>query len=155
ITLDPDTTNAHLVLSRNRRGVRWRDAGQEVPPTPQRFDVSCCVLGCRGFTTGKHSWVVEVVGSRTWALGVARFSVPRKTWLEFQPEKGIWALGRCGNRYHAFTSPITTFPVTGKTGRVRVALDYGAGRVAFYLNGREVPIFTFQKASFGGESIFP
>ncbi|NWR79761.1 TRI27 protein, partial [Centropus unirufus] len=155
VTLDPDTASAHLVLSRDRRGVRWGNPDQEVPPTPQRFNVSCCVLGSQGFTAGKGSWVVEVAQGRTWALGVARDSVPRKGWLEFQPEKGIWALGRCRNQYRAFTSPITSFPATGKTGRVRVALDYGRGQVAFYLAGHKDPIFTFQKASFGGESIFP
>ncbi|NXH65963.1 TRIM7 ligase, partial [Hydrobates tethys] len=155
VTLDPDTANARLVLSRDRRGVRWTDTGQDLPTTPQRFDASCCVLGCRGFTAGRHCWEVEVARGRTWALGVARRSVPRKGWLEFQPEKGIWAMGRCGNRYRAFTSPITTFSVAGETGRVRVALDYGGGQVAFYLAGRQPPIFTFRKASFGGESVFP
>ncbi|NXJ42408.1 TRIM7 ligase, partial [Ciconia maguari] len=155
VTLDPDTANAQLLLSRDRRGVRWTDAGQDLPTTPQRFDASCCVLGCRGFTAGRHGWEVEVAGGRTWALGVARSSLPRKGWLEFRPEKGIWAMGRCGNRYRAFTSPITTFPATGETGRVRVALDYEGGQVAFYLAQHQPPIFTFQKASFGGESIFP
>nr|AJG01856.1 BTN2 [Nipponia nippon] len=140
VTLDPDTANARLVLSRDRRA---------------RFDASGCVLGCRGFTAGSHCWEVEVARGRTWALGVARRSLPRKGWLEFRPEKGIWAMGWCGNRYRAFTSPITTFPATGETGRVWVALDYGGGQVAFYLAKREPPIFTFQKASFGGESIFP
>ncbi|KFP40963.1 Tripartite motif-containing protein 7, partial [Chlamydotis macqueenii] len=127
VTLDPDTANARLVLSRDRRGVRWMDKRQDLPTTPQRFDASCCVLGCRGFTAGRRCWEVEVAGGRTWALGVARRSVPRKGWLEFRPEKGIWAMGRCGNRYRAFTSPVTTFPATGETGRVRVALDYGGG----------------------------
>ncbi|NWY59755.1 TRIM7 ligase, partial [Chionis minor] len=155
VTLDPDTANAQLVLSRDRRGVRWTHAGQDLPPNPQRFDASCCVLGCRGFAVGRHRWEVEVAGSRTWALGVARRSIPRKGWLDFQPEKGIWAMGRCGDRYRAFTSPTTTFPTTGETGRVRVALDYEGGQVAFYFAEHEPPIFMFQKASFGGESIFP
>ncbi|NXW10615.1 TRIM7 ligase, partial [Fregetta grallaria] len=155
VTLDPDTANARLVLSRDRRGARWTDAEQDLPVAPQRFNVSCCVLGCRGFTAGRRCWEVEVAGGRTWALGVARRSLPRKGWLEFRPEKGIWAMGWCGNRYRAFTSPITTLPATGAAGRVRVALDYGAGQVAFYLAEREPPIFTFRNASFGGESIFP
>ncbi|NWI34493.1 TRIM7 ligase, partial [Sula dactylatra] len=155
VTLDPDTANAQLVLSRDRRGVRWTDAGQDLPTTPQRFDASCCVLACQGFTAGAHCWEVEVAGGRTWALGVARHSLPRKGWLEFRPEKGIWALGQCGNQYRAFNSPITTFPVTGRTGKVRVALDYGGGQVAFYFAERELPIFTFEEASFGGESVFP
>ena len=155
MTLDPDTANSRLVLSRDRRGVRWTDAGRDLPAAPQRFDASCCVLGRRGFTAGRHCWEVEVAGGRTWALGVARRSVPRKGWLDFQPEKGIWAVGRCGNRYRAFTSPVTTFPTPGETGRVWVALDYGGGHVAFYFSERGPPIFTFRRAPFGGESIFP
>ncbi|KFV15792.1 Tripartite motif-containing protein 7, partial [Tauraco erythrolophus] len=154
-TLDPDTANAHLVLSRDRRGVRWTDVEQDLPTTPQRFDISCCVLGCRGFTMGRPCWEVEVAAGRTWALGVARCSVPRKGCVEFRPEKGIWAMGRCGNRYRVFASPIATFPTAGETGRVRVALDYGGGRVAFSLAEGEPPIFTFQNAAFGGERVFP
>ncbi|NWW89801.1 BT2A2 protein, partial [Rhynochetos jubatus] len=107
VALDPDTASARLVLSRDRLGVRWTDAGQDLPPSPQRFDASCCVLGRRGFTAGTHCWEVEVTGGRTWALGVARRSLPRKGWLEFRPENGIWAMGRCGTRYRAFSSPIT------------------------------------------------
>ncbi|NXF64999.1 TRIM7 ligase, partial [Ciccaba nigrolineata] len=156
VTLDPDTASARLLLSRDRRGVRWTDAEQDLPPTtPQRFDASSCVLGYQGFTLGSHYWEVEVARGRTWALGVARRSVPRKGWIQFQPEKGIWAMGRCRSRYRAFTSPVTTLPAPGETGRVRVALDYGEGQVAFYLAEREPPVFTFQKASFGGESVFP
>ncbi|NXL68040.1 TRI27 protein, partial [Chordeiles acutipennis] len=155
VTLDPATANAQLILSRDRRGARWTDGEQDLPATPQRFDVSCCVMGYQGFTMGRHWWEVEVAKSRAWALGVARRSVSRRGWVEFQPEKGIWAVGRCGNWYRAFSSPITTFSTTGETGRVRVALDYGGGQVAFYFSKHEPPVFTFQNASFGGETIFP
>uniref|UniRef100_A0A8C0EB12 B30.2/SPRY domain-containing protein n=1 Tax=Bubo bubo TaxID=30461 RepID=A0A8C0EB12_BUBBB len=156
VMLDPETAHPRLILSEDRKSVRWTDAEQDLPPTtPQRFDASSCVLGYQGFTLGSHYWEVEVARGRTWALGVARHSVPRKGWIRFQPEKGIWAMGRCRSRYRAFTSPVTTLPAPGETGRVRVALDYGVGQVAFYLSEREPPVFTFQKASFGGESVFP
>ncbi|NWU96029.1 TRIM7 ligase, partial [Upupa epops] len=156
ITLDPNTAHPHLILSRDRRGVRWTDEDQEVPPSPHRFTVNGCVLGHQGFILGSHYWEVEVAATATcWALGVARSSVTRKSWLNFHPEQGIWAMGRCKNQYHGFTSPVTTFPATGGTGRVRVALDYGAGRVGFYLNEGQDLIFCFQKASFGGETVFP
>ncbi|XP_074786624.1 E3 ubiquitin-protein ligase TRIM15-like isoform X1 [Athene noctua] len=160
VTLDPDTASTRLVLSRDRRGVRWTDTDQDLPPSttttaPQRFDASSCVLGYQGFTLGSHYWEVEVARGGSWALGVARRSVPRKGWIRFEAEKGIWAMGRCGRRYRAFTSPVTTLPAPGETRRVRVALDCGAGQVAFYLAQRERPVFTFQEASFGGESVFP
>uniref|UniRef100_A0A669QTA2 B30.2/SPRY domain-containing protein n=1 Tax=Phasianus colchicus TaxID=9054 RepID=A0A669QTA2_PHACC len=133
----------------------WMDMGHNVSPCPQRFDVSCCVLGCRGFTSGRHFWDVEVMGGGMWALGVARSSVPRKGWLTFHPDYGIWAVGCCRNRFRAFTSPPTTLPMSGNPNRIRVVLDYGGGRVAFYLTAQKNPIFAFQNASFCGESIFP
>nr|XP_047911358.1 tripartite motif-containing protein 10-like isoform X1 [Anser cygnoides] len=155
VTLDPDTAHARLVLSRDRRGVRWTDAGQDLPPDPRRFDVSCCVLGCRGFAAGRHGWEVEVMAGGTWALGVARNSLPRKGCLEFRPEEGIWAVGRCGNRFRAFASPPATLPTSGNPRRIRVVLDYEEEQVAFYLAEQLPPVFTFQKACFGGENIFP
>ncbi|NXG39654.1 TRI27 protein, partial [Dromaius novaehollandiae] len=155
VTLDPDTANAWLILSRDRRGVRWTAIRQDLPTRPQRFDVSCCVLSCQGFTSGRRCWDVEVGDRGTWAVGVARESVRRKGWLDFLPEEGIWAIGLCGNQYQAFTSPPTTFPASWKPGRIRVSLDYGRGQVAFHFSGQKPPVFTFQKALFGGESIFP
>lgn len=155
VTLDPDTAHASLVVSRDRRGVRWTDAEQDLPPDPRRFDVFCCVLGHWGFTTGRHSWEVEVVAGGTWALGVARNSLSRRGCLEFRPEEGIWAVGRCGNRYRAFASPPTTLPTSGNPRRIRVVLDYEGEQVAFYFAEQLPPVFTFQKACFGGESIFP
>nr|XP_009665525.1 PREDICTED: tripartite motif-containing protein 7-like [Struthio camelus australis] len=74
VTLDPDTANAQLILSRDRRGVRWTATQQDVPTKPQRFDTSCCILSCRGFTSGRHCWEVEVGGRGTWAVGVAKES---------------------------------------------------------------------------------
>ncbi|NXG84892.1 TRIM7 ligase, partial [Stercorarius parasiticus] len=68
VTLDPDTANGRLVVSRDRREVGWRDVGRDLPPTPRRFDSSCCLLGCRGFAAGRHWWEVEVAGAGTWAL---------------------------------------------------------------------------------------
>ncbi|NXV53183.1 BT2A2 protein, partial [Uria aalge] len=151
VTLDPDTANSRLVVSRDRLRVGWRDVGQDLPPNPQRFDSSCCLLGSRGFSGGRHWWEVEVAGTGAWALGVARNSIPRKGWLEFQPEKGIWALGWCGNGYRAFACPVAAIPgsgETGGTGRVRVALDYGGGRVVFSGGGGQPPLFTFPNAAF-------
>ncbi|XP_067169877.1 E3 ubiquitin-protein ligase TRIM7-like [Apteryx mantelli] len=155
VTLNPDTANAWLILSRDQRGVRWTAAQQDLPTKPQRFDTSCCVLSCQGFTSGRHCWEVEVGDRGTWAVGVARESVRRKGWVDFLPEEGIWAMGLCRNQYQAFTSPATTFPAHGKPGRIQVSLDYGEGQVAFYFSGQKPPVFTFQKALFGGESIFP
>ncbi|NXX80870.1 TRI27 protein, partial [Urocolius indicus] len=175
ITLDPDTAGSNLVLSRDRRGVRWGDVGGQDPhPNPtvsHRFPLPCCILGSRGFTRGSCHWDVEVAEGQRWALGVAlgglhkggegsvltEGSVPGGVGFQLRPEEGIWAVGRCRSRCCAFTSPITPLPILGSCSRLRVVLDRdGGGRVAFYLAGDPQPIFTFQKASFGnGERVFP
>ncbi|NWV25111.1 TRIM7 ligase, partial [Origma solitaria] len=162
VPLAPDTAHARLAVSRDRRGARWMEAAPEPPPSPRRFQSWSCVLARGGFTGGRRRWDVAVAGDGPWALGVARDSLPRAGVLELlRPEMGVWALGRCGGRYRAFSEPPAAVPGAGSTGstgsarRVRVELDYGAGRVVFYLAGGETPAFVFSGAAFGGQRVFP
>uniref|UniRef100_A0A8C3HXJ2 Zinc finger protein RFP-like n=1 Tax=Chrysemys picta bellii TaxID=8478 RepID=A0A8C3HXJ2_CHRPI len=157
VTLDPDTAHPELILSADRRSVRWGDTRQALPNNPERFDTEPCVLGCEGFTSGRHYWEVEVEEWRLFAVGVARESVSRKGWISFNPEQGIWALECDGDRYWALTSPEhgITFSLSRAPRRIRVYLDYERGQVAFFDADCGDPIFTFPPASFAGERIRP
>ncbi|XP_037769380.1 zinc finger protein RFP [Chelonia mydas] len=159
VTLDPDTAHPQLILSADRRSVRWGDTRQALPENPERFDTEPCVLGCEGFTSGRHYWEVEVKGEvkGVWAVGVARDSVSRKAEISFNPEEGIWAVEGRGDQYWAFTSPVqrTPFSLNRTPHRIRVYLDYEEGRVAFFDAGNGDPIVTFPPASFAGERIRP
>ncbi|XP_044866278.1 butyrophilin subfamily 2 member A2-like [Mauremys mutica] len=60
VTLDPNTANAQLIVSEDRKSVRRGIARQEVPDNPERFH-SFCLLGCERFTSGRHYWEVEIL----------------------------------------------------------------------------------------------
>ncbi|KAM7146139.1 uncharacterized protein RBU57_014714 [Macrochelys suwanniensis] len=46
VTLDPDVAHPQLILSADRKSVRWEKIRQQVPKNPERFDTTPCVLGC-------------------------------------------------------------------------------------------------------------
>ncbi|XP_044838451.1 zinc finger protein RFP-like [Mauremys mutica] len=155
VTLDPDTANPNLVLSEDWKSVRWGDTRQDLPDNPERFYPWNCVLGCEGFTSGRHCWEVEVGAGGYWAVGVARESVRRKGGISFSPEGGIWAVGRWGNQFRALSSPVTPLPLSWAPSRIRVCLDCDRGQVTFIEVGDEAPIFTFPPGSVPGERIRP
>ncbi|XP_077689517.1 butyrophilin subfamily 1 member A1-like isoform X2 [Eretmochelys imbricata] len=155
VTLDPDTAHPQLVLSEDGKSVRWGNTRQRLPDNPGRFDTVRCVLGCDGFTAGRHCWEVEVGGGGYWAVGVARESVGRKGGISRSPEGGIWAVERWWDQFRALTSPETPLTLSRAPSRIRVCLDCDRGQVTFIGAGAEAPIFTFPPGSVPGERIRP
>uniref|UniRef100_A0A674K5S4 Uncharacterized protein n=1 Tax=Terrapene triunguis TaxID=2587831 RepID=A0A674K5S4_9SAUR len=156
VTLDPDTAHPQLVLSEYWKTVRRGNTRQRLPNNPERFDTWPCVLGCEGFTSGRHCWEVEVGDGTFWAVGVARESVRRKGRISRSPEGGIWAVQRWGwGQFQALTSPVTPLPLSRAPSRIRVCLDCDQGQVTFIDAGDEAPIFTFLPGSVPGERIRP
>uniref|UniRef100_A0A674K0U0 Tripartite motif containing 39 n=1 Tax=Terrapene triunguis TaxID=2587831 RepID=A0A674K0U0_9SAUR len=131
------------------------DTRQRLPNNPERFDTVLCVLGCEGFTSGRHCWEVEVAGGGGWAVGVARESVGRKGGISRRPEWGIWAVEQWGGQFRALTSTATPLPLSRFPSRIRVCLDCDRGQVTFIDAGDEAPIFTFPPGSVPGERIQP
>ncbi|NXC22679.1 BT1A1 protein, partial [Corythaeola cristata] len=156
VVLDPDTAHCDLVLSDDCKSVKREDTLQDIPDIPERFNPWRCVLGCEGFTSGRHYWEVEAVDGGGWAVGVSREDVKRKGEIEFKPEEGIWAVGKWAGHFQALTSPNRTpLPEIQTPKRIRVSLDYEEGRVAFFSVDEEIPIFTFPLASFEGIRVHP
>ncbi|XP_030399620.1 butyrophilin subfamily 1 member A1-like isoform X2 [Gopherus evgoodei] len=156
VTLDPDTAHPELVLSEDRKSVRWGDTRQRLPNNPERFDTDPCVLGCEGFTSGRHCWEVEVGDAGGWSVGVAKESVGRKGGISYSPDGGIWAVGwRWGGQFQALPSPLTPLPLSRVPSRIRVCLDCDRGQVTFIGAGDEAPIFTFPPGSVPGGRIRP
>ncbi|XP_044840111.1 zinc finger protein RFP-like [Mauremys mutica] len=155
VTLDPDTAQLRLILSDDRKCVRYGDTQQDLPDNPQRFDIDFCVLGCEGFTSGRHCWEVEVEDGRCWAVGVTRESVRRKGEISRSPKGGIWALQRWEGQFQVLTSPVIPLPLSRVPSRIWVCLDCDRGQVTFIDAGDEAPIFTFPPGSIPGERIRP
>ncbi|XP_034645363.1 butyrophilin subfamily 1 member A1-like isoform X1 [Trachemys scripta elegans] len=143
LTLDPGTAHPNLVLSADRKHVRYGDTRQDLPDNPERFDKYPIVLGAEGFTGGRHYWEVEVGNKPQWDLGVSRESVSRKGWVTLTAVNGYWAVRLRYGRYTALTSPSTPLPVSVRPSRVGIFLDYEAGEVSFYNVTDRSHLFTF------------
>uniref|UniRef100_A0A8C3YGQ4 E3 ubiquitin-protein ligase TRIM15 n=1 Tax=Catagonus wagneri TaxID=51154 RepID=A0A8C3YGQ4_9CETA len=155
LTLDPLTASPRLVLSEDRKSVRYTRQKQNLPDSPLRFEGLPVVLGSPGFSSGRHRWQVEVQlgdgGGCT--VGVVGEEVRRKGEQGLSAEEGVWAVILSQQQCWASTSPGTDLPLSEIPRRVGVALDYEAGRVVLLNAETRAPIFTFS-ASFSGK-VFP
>ncbi|XP_067378684.1 nuclear factor 7, brain-like [Channa argus] len=129
VILDPNTANPRLYLSDDLTSVRRGDTRQQLPDNPERCMFYTDVFGCEGFSSGKHSWEVEVGDHPDWILGLLKESADKKQ-SSVSTEYGIWCLlYRCGTYTNGAGRTVT---VKKSLQRVRVQLDYDRGEVSFY-----------------------
>uniref|UniRef100_A0A8C3JFY9 B30.2/SPRY domain-containing protein n=1 Tax=Calidris pygmaea TaxID=425635 RepID=A0A8C3JFY9_9CHAR len=156
VTLDPSTAHPQLVVSEDGRSVRWEEEDTQQDPSDEGPGTDPCVLGHQGITSGRCCWEVEVTPRGSWALGVARESLKRREETSTGPEVELWSMGLCEGQFWALTSlervPLYHIQVPK---RLRVALDYEKGQVAFFDAEKRALIFTFPAASFEGERVHP
>ncbi|XP_008588696.1 PREDICTED: tripartite motif-containing protein 6 [Galeopterus variegatus] len=162
VTLNPHTANLNLVLSKNRRQVRFVGAGLSGPSClEEHYD--CSVLGSQHFSSGKHYWEVDVAKKTAWILGVCSNSVgPPFSFSQhanshyvssrYQPQSGYWVIGlQHKHEYRAYEDCSTSLllSMTVPPRRVGVFIDYEAGTVSFYnVTNHGFPIYTFSKYYF-------
>ncbi|CAO2582537.1 Tripartite motif-containing protein 6 [Lemmus lemmus] len=158
VTLNPQTANLNLVLSKNRRQVRFVGAKlSESSCLEEHYD--CSVLGSQHFSSGKHYWEVDVSKKNAWILGV----YVRKRTLKFdvrrgknQPNNGYWVIGlQGGSKYSIFEDPSNCDPtvltpfVAAPLHRVGVFLDCEEGIVSFFnVTNHGSLIYTFFQCCF-------
>ncbi|KAK2850890.1 hypothetical protein Q5P01_007166 [Channa striata] len=133
ITLDPNTANKHLLLSKGNRKVRLMSEDQFYSYHPDRFTSSRQVLS-RESLTGRCYWEVEWTGTRV-GVAVAYKNISR---AENREESGFgynnksWALYCFQDEYSFFYNNMKT-PISGPpSSRVGVYLDHRAGVLSFY-----------------------
>ncbi|XP_049439710.1 nuclear factor 7, brain-like [Epinephelus fuscoguttatus] len=129
VILDPNTAYRCLHLSDDLTSVR-NDTKQQLPDNPERNTRYNMVLGSEGFSSGKHSWEVEVGDHPSWCLGVAKESVDRKGELHVSPKHGIWCIMHNDGKYYNGLGQTVT--VKKSLPRIRVQLDYDRGKVCFF-----------------------
>uniref|UniRef100_A0A8D2D1V2 Tripartite motif containing 38 n=1 Tax=Sciurus vulgaris TaxID=55149 RepID=A0A8D2D1V2_SCIVU len=148
VTLDPDTAHRNLTLSEDGRQVTHGDCQEDLDFSPRRFSAFPCVLGCEGFTSGRHYFEVDVGEGTGWDLGVCMESVSRGADVKQEPEFGFWTIRLCKGDYLALTNPPTPLSLREQPLVVGVFLDYETGIVSFYNMTAGSHIFTFPNASF-------
>ncbi|KAB1273025.1 Tripartite motif-containing protein 6 [Camelus dromedarius] len=161
VTLNPHTANLNLVLSKNRRQVRF--VGAQVSGSHLEEHYGCGVLGSQHFSSGKHYWEVDVTKKTDWILGVcsdsagpafsfSQFAHSRNVYSRYQPQSGYWVIGlHHKHEYRAYEDSSTSLllSMTVRPRRVGVFLDYEAGTVSFYnVTNHGFPIYTFSKYYF-------
>nr|XP_014352600.1 PREDICTED: proline-rich receptor-like protein kinase PERK5 [Latimeria chalumnae] len=108
----------------------WRE---DLLDNPESFDRWPCVLGSEGFTSGRHSWVVDVEKQTSWDLGVVEESVNRNGGIIYlKPKCGYWTVRLCDGGYFACTDEGgIQLDVLKTPKKVLVCVDYEAGKISF------------------------
>lgn len=131
VTLDPNTAQSNLKFFYELTCVQY-SSKQPLPDNPERCTTRVCVLGATGFTSGKHSWTVDVGIGKEWYIGVAAESIKRKSVIFLNPSEGFWVISLSNSdTYWAHASSRTKLQLKLKPARVTVKLDYEKGKIVF------------------------
>ncbi|GCB61690.1 hypothetical protein scyTo_0014369 [Scyliorhinus torazame] len=154
VTLDTETANPKLEVSKDLKNVRLTRTERRVDENDERFTVWESVLGSEGFTSGAHYWEVEVEGNRHWTLGVATESMERKTDTELIPGKGFWTIGRAKDKFQANSANKFDICVHEIPRKIGVYLSCDSGIVSFYSADTKSYVYTFTGCEFT-EKLYP
>ncbi|XP_033933155.2 nuclear factor 7, ovary-like [Pseudochaenichthys georgianus] len=151
VLLDPNTAHSRLYLSDDLTSVRRGDKHQQLPDNPERCTKYASVLGSEGFSSGRHSWEVEVGDHPHWFIGLTKESADRKGERRASPKYGIWCLSHSDGEYSNGAGETVT--VEKNLQRIRVQLDYDRGEVSFYDPEHMTPVCTLRDTF--TEKLFP
>ncbi|XP_037696204.1 tripartite motif-containing protein 5-like [Choloepus didactylus] len=155
MTLEPIKPNSNIVLSEDRRQVRYAPnwmREQNFYSTSE--DITVDLMGSHPITSGKHYWEVDVSQKVTWVLGVfcgrhiealpnfgfQQYEVYEENdYPTYHPQYGYWVIGlQAQNRYTAFLDSSSSNPslftlsLAVRPHRIGVFLDCEAKTVSFF-----------------------
>lgn len=123
---------------------------------PERFTSAPCILGSRGFSSGFHTWEVDLGGITNWRVGVAQLRGGIHWTFHHDARSGFWYIYRLpgmNSKMCQASNMARTVVALGELVRIRVELDCDEGELSFYNADCKTHIFTFHE-KFGG-TVFP
>ncbi|XP_062293188.1 zinc-binding protein A33-like isoform X2 [Scomber scombrus] len=148
VTFNPNTSGNGLTLSENLTRSTSRMKAQKLPDNPERKSDST-VIGYESFSSGKHSWDVEV-DREYWAVGVTARN-------KHQNSEKVWGISLYGGQeFHDLHSKKIHFlSEISYTKKIRVQLDYDHGILHFFNlhNSMKTPLHTIRYTF--KEPVFP
>ncbi|XP_047674361.1 tripartite motif-containing protein 16-like [Tachysurus fulvidraco] len=135
LTLDPNTTHRHLILSEKNRAVTLSEREQQYSDHPERFNSRCQVL-CKESVCGRCYWEVEWSGDGV-CISVSYKDIRRKGNINecwFGGNKQSWCL-YCSifpSSLYFYHNNIKTDLRVPSSPRIGVYVDHSAGTLSFY-----------------------
>eukprot|EP00079_Xenopus_tropicalis_P012792 XP_002940232.2 PREDICTED: tripartite motif-containing protein 7 [Xenopus tropicalis] len=134
LVLDRNTAGNHVSVSGDGKSASYSHTDQRRPQTPERFQYFQA-LSTRSFPSGRHYWEVEGNKSGRWGVGVAYPSIERGGAQSLIGNNNkSWCLYRWNNNNYTVRHDWkdTQLPHVPSCRRIRISLDYEAGRLSFY-----------------------
>lgn len=156
VVLDPTTAHALLVISVDRKQVRYNSCAVLWPnqlPNQNTFTEHLAVIGDRGFSAQKFYFEVFVGQKTEWCLGVATASIQRIGPFLRSPQSGLWAIWFLVDMFETFSCPNVQVYL-GKVEKVGVFVDYDGGHISFYDVQNAKLIYSFTDCLFT-EELYP
>ncbi|XP_069706674.1 E3 ubiquitin-protein ligase TRIM35 [Phaenicophaeus curvirostris] len=154
-SFDPNSAAAWLLVSEDLTSVT-HGSYKPLVRNPERFTSAPCILGSCGFSTGFHTWEVDLDGITDWRVGVARPCGDTYWPFHHDARSGFWYIYRmlAQDSYMCRASNAARSEVAlGDVKRIRVELDCDEGELSFYNADCKTHIYTFHE-KFGG-TVFP
>lgn len=142
VVLDPNTADPDLVVATELTSVSF-GGKQKLPNNPERSRFLCSVLGSEGFSSGSHTWDIEVGENKDWELGVLGDGARDR-----RSESRLWRIMFSSSKLSVFSTSGTEQVLTLKKQlrKIRVHLDFDQGELSFYSLDKNTHVYTFSHA---------